>query len=117
MEFLLSAWCPLLIFTKIANAEITRTLLTYLARYRDFASSENMRRQAVKAKAEDLFFKVSSYRFFDLWRRLLKCFKNTFHLRRHLLWTCSRAILADHKSLPREQPYKDLINLINYILR
>jgi replication fork protection complex subunit Tof1/Swi1 len=28
-----------------------------------------------------------------------------------------KTILADQKSLPREQPYKDLINLINYILR
>lgn len=26
-------------------------------------------------------------------------------------------ILADQNSLPREQAYKDLINLINYILR
>ena len=28
-----------------------------------------------------------------------------------------RTILADQKSLPKDQPYKDLINLINYILR
>lgn len=28
-----------------------------------------------------------------------------------------KAILADQKSLPREQSYKDLINLINFILR
>ena len=28
-----------------------------------------------------------------------------------------QTILADQKSLPREQPYKDLISLINYILR
>jgi replication fork protection complex subunit Tof1/Swi1 len=28
-----------------------------------------------------------------------------------------KSILADQKSLPREQPYKDLVNLINFILR
>jgi replication fork protection complex subunit Tof1/Swi1 len=28
-----------------------------------------------------------------------------------------KTILADQKALPREQPYKDLINLINFILR
>jgi replication fork protection complex subunit Tof1/Swi1 len=27
-----------------------------------------------------------------------------------------KSILADQKSLPREQPYKDLIKLINFIL-
>lgn len=58
---------------KFAQAEITHTLLTYLARYREFSSSENMRRvvsllhrQAVKAKAEGLFFKVRVARLFDL---------------------------------------------------
>ena len=28
-----------------------------------------------------------------------------------------KTILADQKSFPREQPYKDLVNLINFILR
>ena len=28
-----------------------------------------------------------------------------------------KTILDDEKSLPREQPYKDLVALINYILR
>ncbi|KAF9484295.1 timeless-domain-containing protein [Pholiota conissans] len=85
--------------SKFAQSEITHTLLVYLARYREFSSSENMRRvvsllhrQAVKAKAEGLFFKVSTLDLF-------------------------KTILADQKSLPREQPYKDLINLINFILR
>ncbi|KAF8961410.1 timeless protein-domain-containing protein [Flammula alnicola] len=85
--------------SKFAQADITHTLLTYLARYRDFSSSENMRRvvsllhrQAVKVKAEGLFFKVSTLDLF-------------------------KTILADQKALPREQPYKDLINLINFILR
>ncbi|KAF5373433.1 hypothetical protein D9615_009496 [Tricholomella constricta] len=84
---------------KFAHADITHTLLTYLARYKDFSSSENMRRvvslmhrQAVRAKAEGLYFKVSSLDLF-------------------------KTILADQKSFPREQPYKDLVNLITFILR
>jgi replication fork protection complex subunit Tof1/Swi1 len=28
-----------------------------------------------------------------------------------------KSILSDEKSLPKEQPYKDLISLINYVLR
>ncbi|KAJ3507590.1 hypothetical protein NLJ89_g6215 [Agrocybe chaxingu] len=85
--------------SKFAQAEITHTLLTYLARYREFSSSEKMRRvvsllhrQAVKAKAEGLFFKVSTLNLF-------------------------KSVLADQKSFPRDQPYKDLIALINFILR
>ncbi|KAF8177653.1 timeless protein-domain-containing protein [Pholiota molesta] len=85
--------------SKFAQADIAHTLLVYLARYREFSSSENMRRvvsllhrQAVKAKAEGLFFKVSTLDLF-------------------------KTILADQKALPREQPYKDLVNLINFILR
>ncbi|KAG5641373.1 hypothetical protein DXG03_005379 [Asterophora parasitica] len=84
---------------KFAHADITHTLLTYLARYKDFSSSENMRRvvslihrQAVRAKAEGLFFKVSTLDLF-------------------------KTILADQKSFPRERPYKDLVNLITFILR
>ncbi|KDQ32651.1 hypothetical protein PLEOSDRAFT_48756 [Pleurotus ostreatus PC15] len=84
---------------KLANSEITRTLLAYLARYDDFTSSEEMKRivglihrQVVRAKAEGLFFNVSTLGLF-------------------------RTILAEQKTLPREQPYKDLVNLINYILR
>ncbi|KAG6872642.1 hypothetical protein C0995_008073 [Termitomyces sp. Mi166 len=84
---------------KFAHADITHTLLTYLARYKDFSSPENMRRvvslmhrQAVRAKAEGLFFKVSALNLF-------------------------KTILADQKSFPRDQPYKDLVNLITFILR
>ncbi|KAF8893088.1 timeless protein-domain-containing protein [Infundibulicybe gibba] len=84
---------------KFAHAEITYTLLTYLARYKEFASSENMRRvvglmhrQAVKAKAEGLYFKVSTLDLF-------------------------KTILGDKNSFPPEQPYKDLVNLVNFILR
>ncbi|GLB39613.1 putative timeless-domain-containing protein [Lyophyllum shimeji] len=84
---------------KFAHADITNTLLTYLARYKDFSSPEHMRRvvslmhrQAVRAKAEGLFFKVSTLDLF-------------------------KTILADQKTMPREQPYKDLINLITFISR
>ena len=51
-----------------------------------------LHRQAIKAKAEGLFFKVSN----------LCLFKD---------------IMAQQRMLPREQPYKDLISVINYILR
>ncbi|KAH8112797.1 timeless-domain-containing protein [Phellopilus nigrolimitatus] len=75
---------------KFAHEEIAHTLLTYLGRYDEFTSSEQMKRvvnlmhrQAVKAKAEGLFFKVSTLNLF-------------------------KSILARQSSLPREQPYKDL---------
>jgi replication fork protection complex subunit Tof1/Swi1 len=52
---------------KFANAEINHTLLTYLKRYKEFDSPDDMRRvvsllhrQAVKAKAEGLFFNVGT---------------------------------------------------------
>ncbi|KAF5339101.1 hypothetical protein D9611_011155 [Ephemerocybe angulata] len=84
---------------KFANADVASTLLTYLGRYKEFGSGEQMKRvvglmhrQAVKAKAEGLFFKVSTLDMF-------------------------KSILADQKALPREQPYKDLVSLINFILR
>ncbi|KAF9266348.1 timeless-domain-containing protein [Marasmius fiardii PR-910] len=84
---------------KFAQADITHTLLAYLSRYKEFSSSDNMKRvvsllhrQAVRAKAEGLFFKVSTLNIF-------------------------KAILDDQHSLPRDQPHKDLISLINYILR
>ncbi|KAF8513196.1 timeless protein-domain-containing protein [Gautieria morchelliformis] len=83
---------------KFANEDITHTLLVYLARFKEL-SAENVKRvvsllhrQAVKAKAEGLFFKVSTLDLF-------------------------RSILAEQKSLPRTQPYKDLVQLINFILR
>lgn len=51
---------------KFAQSDITRTLLVYLERYKEFESSENMKRvvnlmhrQVVKAKAEGLYFQVS----------------------------------------------------------
>ncbi|KAI5121938.1 hypothetical protein M0805_000267 [Coniferiporia weirii] len=84
---------------KFAHEDITHTLLTYLARFDEFTSPEQMKRvvnlihrQAVKAKAEGLFFKVSTLNLF-------------------------KSILAKQSTLPREQSYKDLVALINYILR
>ncbi|KAH7883094.1 timeless protein-domain-containing protein [Phlebopus sp. FC_14] len=84
---------------KFAHSEITRTLLMYLSRHKDFDSSEMMKRvvnlihrQAVKAKAEGLYFNVSTLNLF-------------------------KSILDEQKSLPRDQAYKDLVQLINFILR
>ena len=51
-----------------------------------------MHRQAVRQKAEGLYFMVST----------LSLFKQ---------------IMAEERTLPREQPYKDLVALINCILR
>ncbi|CAL1710038.1 unnamed protein product [Somion occarium] len=84
---------------RFAHPDVAQTLLTYLSRYQEFTSSENMRRvvnlihrQAVRAKAEGLFFQVSTLDLF-------------------------KTILSNEKSLPKEQPYKDLVSLINFILR
>ncbi|KAJ8588043.1 timeless-domain-containing protein [Rhizopogon salebrosus TDB-379] len=83
---------------KFANSDITKTLLTYLSRYRDFDSPELMKRavnlihrQVVKAKAEGLYFNVSTLNLF-------------------------KTILDDQKSLPKDQAYKDLVKLVNFIL-
>ncbi|KIJ16511.1 hypothetical protein PAXINDRAFT_98952 [Paxillus involutus ATCC 200175] len=84
---------------KFAHSEITRTLLAYLSRYTEFDSPELMKRavslihrQAVKAKAEGLYFNVSTLNLF-------------------------KSILDDQRSLPKDKPYKDLIQLITFILR
>ncbi|KAG8715598.1 Topoisomerase 1-associated factor 1 [Ceratobasidium sp. 423] len=84
---------------KFAQEDIAHACLVYLARWREFTSSEQMRRvvgllhrQAVKAKAEGFFFKVSTLSLFQ-------------------------SILKNQSSLPKDQPYKDLIQLINFILR
>ncbi|TFY75534.1 hypothetical protein EWM64_g8480, partial [Hericium alpestre] len=84
---------------KFANADITHTLLTYLSRCRGFTSQESMKRvvglmhrQVVHAKAEGLYFQVSTLDLF-------------------------KAILADQTSLPKDQASKDLVSLIKYILR
>lgn len=51
-----------------------------------------LHRQAVKSKAEGLFFNVSTLRLF-------------------------KAILGRKDSLPKEQPYKDLVALVGYVVR
>ena len=51
-----------------------------------------MHRQAVRQKAEGLYSMVSTLYLF-------------------------KQIMAEERTLPREQPYKDLVALINYILR
>ncbi|KDN42043.1 hypothetical protein RSAG8_07088, partial [Rhizoctonia solani AG-8 WAC10335] len=84
---------------KFAQEDIAHACLVYLARWREFTSSEQMRRvvsllhrQAIKAKAEGFFFKVSTLMLFQ-------------------------SILKNQSSLPKDQPHKDLIQLINFILR
>lgn len=85
---------------RFANSDVTNTLLAYLSRYKEFGTAHDkmkravalLHRQAIRAKAEGLFFRVTTLDLF-------------------------KSILADSKILPREQPYKDLVALINFILR
>ncbi|KAI6107784.1 timeless protein-domain-containing protein [Pisolithus croceorrhizus] len=77
---------------KFAHPDVTRTLLAYLSRYKEFDSPELMTRVAVKVKAEGLYFNVSTLQLF-------------------------KTILDDQRSLPKERPYKDLIQLLTFILR
>ncbi|KAI0366585.1 timeless-domain-containing protein [Pilatotrama ljubarskyi] len=84
---------------RFVHSDVTHTLLVYLARYKEFTTSEQMKRvvglmhrQAVRQKAEGLYFMVSTLYLF-------------------------KQIMAEERSLPKEQPYKDLVALINYILR
>ncbi|KAH7337412.1 timeless protein-domain-containing protein [Rhizoctonia solani] len=86
---------------KFAQEDIAHSCLVYLARWREFTSSEQMRRvvgllhrQAVKAKAEGF----SS-----------RCEVSTLSL--------FQSILKNQASLPKDQPHKDLTQLINFILR
>lgn len=100
---------------KFAHSEITRTLLFYLSRYKEFDSPELMtravnliHRQVVKAKAEGLYFNVRP----DLMPNVRLCVRqqvSTLQL--------FKAILDDQRSLPKDRPYKDLIQLITFILR
>ncbi|KAF8333073.1 timeless protein-domain-containing protein [Cantharellus anzutake] len=84
---------------RFAQEDITRACLAYLDRWKEFDDSDKVKRvvsllhrQAVKTKAEGLFFKVSTLELFN-------------------------RILAHQKDLPRDTPYKDLIQLVNFILR
>ncbi|KAG8943281.1 Topoisomerase 1-associated factor 1 [Tulasnella sp. 424] len=84
---------------RFANPDVNATLLQYLKRYEEFDSSEKMDwvvrllfRQAVNAKAERLFFKVSTL---DLFHRILKA----------------------EKTLPKDTPYLDLCKLMRYVVK
>ncbi|KAJ7672486.1 timeless protein-domain-containing protein [Mycena polygramma] len=85
---------------KFASAEITRALLLQLARFKDLGTEPDalrrvvslLHRVAVRAKAEGLFFNVSTLYLFQ-------------------------TILAAQKTFPRDQPHRDLVSLVNYILR
>ncbi|KZV75695.1 timeless-domain-containing protein [Peniophora sp. CONT] len=84
---------------KFANSDVTHALITYLARYAEFPNDDCMKRvvslmhrQAVRVKAEGLFFQVSTL---DLFQE----------------------ILSRRKQLPSTQPYKDLVALLTYISR
>lgn len=71
-----------------------------------------LHRQAVRAKAEGLFFQVSDVFLcaFD------PCFPPTEPGQVSAL-NLFKTVLGDQKSFPKDQPYKDLVALINYILR
>ncbi|KAJ6588221.1 timeless protein-domain-containing protein [Mycena capillaripes] len=85
---------------KFASAEIARALLLQLARFKDLATEPDalrrvvslLHRVAVRAKAEGLFFNVSTLYLFQ-------------------------TILAAQKTFPRDQPHRDLVSLVNYVLR
>jgi replication fork protection complex subunit Tof1/Swi1 len=68
-----------------------------------------LHRQAVRAKAEGLFFQVRSFAFDP-------CSSKTEHGQVSAL-NLFKTVLGDQKSFPKDQPYKDLVALINYILR
>lgn len=84
---------------RFAQGNVVKTLLAYLARYREYDDSAQlkrvvglMHRQIVKVKAEGLYFQVS-----------------TLDLFRH--------ILDDQAALARDDASKDLVSLITYVLR
>lgn len=83
-----------------------------------------MHRQAVKAKAEGLYFQVRdrllswTYAFHESgWSTPTVCSSFLVTCVQVSTLDMFKSILADQKTFPREQPYKDLVNLINFILR
>src|SRR5258708_3400269 len=102
---------------RFAQEDITRACLAYLGRWREFDSPDKMKRivsllhrQAVKAKAEGLFFKVRAVAMGLDWQVIsLNPQVSTLEL--------FNRILAHQKDLPRDRPYKDLLHLINFVLR
>ena len=65
-------------------------------------------RQVVKAKAEGLYFNVSPISRLNA-RLYVRQQASTMHL--------FKSILDDQRSLPKDKPYRDLIQLITFILR
>lgn len=66
-------------------------------------------RQVVRAKAEGLYFNVST---------VSSCPSVRLHVRQQVsTMQLFKSILDDQRSLPKDQPYKDLIQLITFILR
>jgi hypothetical protein len=70
-----------------------------------------LHRQAVKAKAEGLFFQVS-FRYPSIFS-----LRMTIQNAKVSTLCFFKSILDDRKLLPVDQPYKDLITFVNYILR
>ncbi|KAK4685899.1 replication fork protection complex subunit TIMELESS/Tof1/Swi1, partial [Tremellales sp. Uapishka_1] len=84
---------------RFAQEHVVNTLLTYLGRYREFEEADQlkrivglMHRQVVKSQAEGLYFRVTALHLF-------------------------RQILDEQQSLPKGDAQKDLVQLINFILR
>ncbi|WVQ93115.1 hypothetical protein IAU59_000179 [Kwoniella sp. CBS 9459] len=84
---------------RFASESVTNTLLSYLARFQEFEEPEQMKRviglmhrQVIKAQAEGLYFKVSTLNLF-------------------------RRILDEQHSLMKADSSKDLMQLINFVLR
>ncbi|WVQ81137.1 hypothetical protein IAT38_003259 [Cryptococcus sp. DSM 104549] len=84
---------------RFAQESVVKTLLTYLERYREFEGAEElkrvvglMHRQVVKTQAESLYYSPTTFMLFQ-------------------------RILDDQHALPQNPASKDLITLINFILR
>ncbi|KAJ7201098.1 timeless protein-domain-containing protein [Mycena pura] len=85
---------------RFASAEITRPLLLQLARFKELETQPDalrrvvslLHRVAVRAKAEGLFFNVSTLYLFQ-------------------------TVLAAQKTFPRDQPHRDLVSLVTFVLR
>ncbi|KAL7421129.1 Topoisomerase 1-associated factor 1 [Cryptotrichosporon argae] len=84
---------------RFAQESVVNTLLTYLARFRDFDEPEQMKRvvslmhrQVVRTQAEGLYFRVSVLHLF-------------------------RKILDDQASLPADDNTKNLLQLVTFVLR
>ncbi|KAJ7764630.1 timeless protein-domain-containing protein [Mycena maculata] len=85
---------------KFATAEITRALLLQLARFKELEADTDalrrvvslLHRVAVRAKAEGLFFNVSTLYLFQ-------------------------TILTAQKTFPRDQSHRDLVSLVTFVLR